>query len=196
MGSNPKLQLALEMQAAHNWTICGLHLISILEDSVSVARDRVQKWLEPLPWQPSQSLGDTEVATLRLIRCHTWTCYWLQCCWIFSIICIFYFSFFKGTIIDFRVSKCAPSTNQLRPTLIPSCQHSSAFGGSGCFFSLKCLQEPGTWAKVKLGISSLIWKQFVEDTKEMSVKQRKDGNPLHPSGKQGQSPGLSSSFFK
>ena len=39
------------------------------------------------------------------------------------------------------------------------------------------------------------WKQF-EDAKEMSVKQRKDGNPLHPSGKQGQSPGLSSPFFK
>lgn len=117
-------------------------------------------------------------------------------CWMFSIICIFYFSFFKGTIIGFRVSKCAPSTNEPRPTLIPSCQHSSAFGGSGCFFSLKCLQEPGTWAKVKLGTSSLMWKQFVEDAKEMSVKQRKDGNPLHPSGKQGQSPGLSSPFFK
>ena len=40
MGSNPKLQLALEMQAAHNWTIYGLRLISILEDSVSVAKDK------------------------------------------------------------------------------------------------------------------------------------------------------------
>lgn len=160
MGSNPKLQLALEMQAAHNWAIRGLHLVSILEDSVSAAGDRAQKWLEPLPWQPSQSLGDIEVATLRLMHCHTWTCYWLHCVGCFPLFVFFILVSLKAQS-SISVSKCAPSTKQPRPTLIPSCQHSSAFGGSGCFFSLKCLHESGTQAKVKLETSSLIWKQFV-----------------------------------
>lgn len=150
MGSNPKLQLALEMQAAHNWTICGLHLISILEDSVSVARDK-----------SAEVSRDVTMATITVTGRH-WGCYTetdalshlnlllTSLRWIFSIICIFYFSFFKGTVIDFRVRKCAPRTKQPRPTLIPSCQHSSPFRGSGCFFSLKCLHKTVTWAEVKL----------------------------------------------